>query len=354
MTETTARGLWQQSVALGILGVLLLSLYILTGNRWAGGLLGAVAVAGPLLTGWQARRARRLPPLGPSRDTGSPPAAGPLTQQFNVTTNELASAVQAINNVMETQAHGTAQQVTVIQQTSQRLDEFLSLADEVSEQARVVTATSDQTARTADSGQQALDASIAGMERIQEQVTVIADAIATLATLTQRIDTIVSSVSEIATQSNLLALNASIEAARAGAHGRGFAVVADEVRALAGQSTDAANQVRTLLQKVQTAIAETIDATQLGMSQVKQGVETSQQADDAMRQIAVEIHDSHQSARSIYDAIRRQVQGLEEISANMERLNRITQQNRAEMQVIRTVSTNLTRLSNALQRTLPD
>ncbi len=350
MTETTARGLWRQSVALGTLGVLLILLYALTRNEWAGGLLGVVAVVGPALTGWQTRQTDTV--AAASANATPPALTGTLAQQFDVTTNELSSAVQAINDVMETQAQGVTQQVALIERTSQRLDEFLSLADEVSEQARSVTAASDQTADTADDGQQAIEASIGGMERIREQVTVIADAIATLANLTQRIDTIVSSVSEIATQSNLLALNASIEAARAGAHGRGFAVVADEVRTLAGQSTDAANQVRTLLREVQAAIAETIDATQLGMSQVRQGVETSQQADDAMRRIATEIHDSNRAARSIYDAIRQQVQGLEEISANMERLNRITQENRNEMQVIRTVSTNLTRLSDALQRTV--
>lgn len=275
-----------------------------------------------------------------------------LTEQIEMTLTELSSAVEAINEVSQAQSLGASEQANVIHQISHSLNDFLDLSDRVSEKVQAITQISDQTTIASNSGQTAIQTSITGMEQIRQQVAVIAETIATLARLTRRIDTIITSVSEIATQSNLLALNASIEAARAGTHGRGFAVVADEVRTLAGQSTQAANEIRTLLREVQGAITETIDATQTGMEEVNSGVQMTRLADDAMRQIADEINTSNEATRDIYQVIQQQVNGLEEISMNIERVNHIARQTVSGMQVIQTVSANLNRLSATLKQTL--
>ncbi|MEM6282750.1 MAG: methyl-accepting chemotaxis protein [Chloroflexota bacterium] len=277
---------------------------------------------------------------------------GMLSQRLSVTITELAGAVNAINEVANNQAQGASEQVRVIAETNTILGEFIDLSDQVREESHEVAQIADQTTAASNSGRAAIEESISGMERIRKQVVVIAETIATLARLTRRIDAIITSVSEIATQSNLLALNASIEAARAGVHGQGFAVVADEVRTLAGESTQAASEVRTLLREVQAAITETIDATQSGMEEVNRGVTTTREADEAMRLIAREIDTSNDTTRKIYRVVQHQVDGLEEININIERINHITQQNAANMDVIQTVSTTLTRLSNELQQVI--
>jgi methyl-accepting chemotaxis protein len=279
-------------------------------------------------------------------------SASDLVAQLEITADELGRAVQAINDVAEMQSTGADEQDTVINATNQLLQEFLELSERVEQQAKSVRSITDQTTVVSQTGQVAIEAAINGMEQIRQQVTLIAETIARLASLTERIDRIITSVSEIATQSNLLALNASIEAARAGIHGRGFAVVANEVRVLAGQSTEAANEVRSLLSEVQQAISETIEATQSGMSQVNQGVSTSRQADEAIRQITNEVNTSNKATYDIYSAIQQQIEGLETILINMDRINHITQQNVAGMHVVRTVSSNLTRLSVQLDDTL--
>lgn len=319
---------------------------------WGGILLAVALLVQAVALVWLMRLRHNplvepLPSAEPAQD---------YAYQLNITATELVGAVQAINDVVATQSAGADEQSSVSTQMNRLLEEFIELSDRVAEQARNVTRISDQTRGASQSGQSAIDAAIDVMEQIRLQVMNIAEQIAELAQLTRRIDTIITSVGEIATQSNLLALNASIEAARAGAQGRGFAVVADEVRNLAGQSTEAAAQVRTLLREVQAAIADTIDATQKGMTEVNQGVLRTKQAENVIQQIVQEVDVSNQATRSIYEAIQQQVEGLETLILNMERINHVNRQNATGMQVVRTVSANLMRLSGQLQQvvgTLP-
>ncbi|PJF39072.1 MAG: hypothetical protein CUN54_09510, partial [Phototrophicales bacterium] len=191
-----------------------------------------------------------------------------VTMQMHVTVDGLVRSVQAINEATQQQSSSAGEQSDVISVTNQLLDDFLKLSERISEQALNVTKTAQATAEISGQGQEAIAQAIVGMDDLREQVAAIGKTIVTLAELTRKIDEIITSVSEIATQSNLLALNASIEAARAGVHGRGFAVVADEVRSLAQQSTQAAGQVRAILAEIQNAMKDTIRATEVGMDGV--------------------------------------------------------------------------------------
>jgi methyl-accepting chemotaxis protein len=250
-----------------------------------------------------------------------------LTMRIHVTVDGLVRASQAINEVMAEQSGGAAEQADVIKLTNDMMEDFLKLSEQVNEQARTMTRTAQQTAEISENGKVALQQAIEGMDQIREQVNAIGTTIVTLAQLTRRIDEIITSVSEVATQSNLLALNASIEAARAGVHGRGFAVVADEVRSLSQQSTNASHQVRMILAEIQEAVKRTVSATETGMSQVDGGVEKTRQADEIMKQLGGNVNASNRAVRAIYEVISQQSEGLEEISISMERINRITQQN---------------------------
>jgi len=346
MSHRTVSALRRQATAMLAMAIVLAAAYGLTTEVWVGGLLALLALLGPMLTLWRLRSTPEPSPQDVHALPNQPPAA-----DSSVVREELVSAAQAINETVDTQTQQASQQTAVIEQIAARLETFLTLSDQMDEQARSVTTIASQAATTVSRGQQALQTSTSGMEQIREQVTVIAESIMTLSSLTQRIDIIVGSVSEIATQSNLLALNASIEAARAGVHGQGFAAVADEVRTLAGQSTQAADEVRTLLREVQAAIAETIEATHSGLEEVQHGIQASQELNTAMRQIAAEIDASSQATLGIYEGVRQQTQAMDEIAANVERVNRISQRAVTEMQVFHDVSDSLTRLSDELKRT---
>jgi methyl-accepting chemotaxis protein len=275
-----------------------------------------------------------------------------LTMQIRVTADGLVRATQAINQVTSQQATGAAEQAQAISQTNDLLDNFLKLSDQIREQARSVTLMAGNTAEFSQKGRTAIGQAIAGMNEIRTQVTAIAQTIIKLGQLTRRIDEIILSVSEIATQSNLLALNASIEAARAGTQGRGFAVVADEVRSLSQQSTSAAKQVRGILSEIQRAMRDTIEATQVGTQGVDAGVTLTQEANEVMVHLSSSVSESYRSVKAIYDVIRQQMEDLEQIAIGMERIERITQQNVTSTRMVETVSTNLTRLSAELQAAL--
>lgn len=272
-----------------------------------------------------------------------------LAMHIRVTADGLARATQAINEVTTQQSNGAAEQAEAIIQTNDLLENFLSLSEQIREQARSVTLMAGHTAEFSNKGQRAIQQAIAGMSEIRTQVAAIAQTIIQLSQLTRRIDEIITSVSEIATQSNLLALNASIEAARAGAHGRGFAVVADEVRSLSQQSTSAARQVRAILSEIQHAMKETVEATQVGTQGVDAGVAMTQEADQVMQHLAHNVSESYQSVKSIYEVIRQQMEDLEQIAISMERIERITQQNLTSTRMVETVSHNLKHLSSELQ-----
>lgn len=272
-----------------------------------------------------------------------------LAMRMHVTVDELVRATQAINEVTTQQSSGAGEQARVIKLANQLLEDFLHQSERIKQQALNVTQTAQITANISQEGQSALTAAIAGMDDIRAQVSTIGMTILKLAHLTQRIDEIIASVSEIATQSNLLALNASIEAARAGVHGRGFAVVADEVRSLSQQSTQSAQQVRAILVEIQKAIKEAVKATEVGMLGVDNGVIKTRIANDVMVQLAQSVDASHDAVRSIYEVIRQLNDGLEELTISIERINQIMQANLASTRTVELVSTNLTRLASDLQ-----
>lgn len=290
---------------------------------------------------------RELPPE--DLDITKVPAFNAISTSMSVTVDGLVRATHAINEVTSQQSSSAQEQVDVIVNANEKLDNFLVLSNEISAQARAISRVSQEAADISESGQQALQQTLQSMEDIRQQVEAIGETIVTLAGYTRRIDDIITSVSEIATQSNLLALNASIEAARAGTHGRGFAVVADEVRELASQSTQSAAAVRFILGEIKNAMKDTVEATRTGIENVDEGVDKTQEANQVIIQLASNVRESRDALSSIYDVIRQQSDGMEDIAIDMDRISMITRQTLASTRTVETVSSNLTRLASDLQ-----
>lgn len=269
----------------------------------------------------------------------TPPAAaddGP-----SHTGHTLHEAQRMIEDVVVQQSSGVAEQAEILQTMNSTLDDFLKAAEQVNEQMRAISSSAQDTVSLAESGQDAITRMVEDIGAIRQQVLAIGGTITSLTRLTRSIDEIITSVSEIATQSNLLALNASIEAARAGVQGRGFAVVADEVRVLSQQSTGAATQVRAILAEIQSAVQQTIDATEAGMHGLDTGLTTVQEADHIMVRLGSNVNNINLAMRAVSEYIRRQIDGMEGMAINLERADRLAQQSLSGVRLVERVSADL-------------
>ncbi len=159
-----------------------------------------------------------------------------------------------------------------------------------------------------------------GMNRIREQMETIAESIVNLSEQGQAIGEIIATVNDLAEQSNLLAVNAAIEAAKAGEHGKGFAVVAHEVRSLAVQSKEATAQVRTILNDIQKATNAAVMATEQGSKAVEAGERQSGEAGEAIRLLADSIADSADASTQIAASSHQQTVGMEQVAQAMENI----------------------------------
>ncbi len=259
-------------------------------------------------------------------DEQPPPSPQPPATVTNASSVSIRSAVQNAQQTLQAYPDGGAEWMTIIQQTNDTLQALGHQSAQVNQSASHLRQHAQSIGADLNNGQHTLTEAVEGMTQIRQQVAVIAETIATLAALTRQIDVIIVSVSEIATQSNLLALNASIEAARAGVQGRGFAVVADEVRLLAGQSTTAADQVRQLLHQVQSAITKTINATETGMMQVDEEFGRIQGVSQSFVAVTQGVEGISETTRTLYQALQQQNNTVESATISLERLTYVNQQ----------------------------
>ena len=271
-------------------------------------------------------------------------------------TNAQAIAPESVVVLRQTVAQqetSVQEQLTLAEHTNKLLGKFMATGEQMQTQARTMNQTTREASNNVTSGGLALQQVMDEMGGIREKVMTVAQTIRTLAQFAQRIDNIIGSVSEIATQSNLLAINASIEAARAGIHGRGFAVVADEVRSLSHQSTQAAGQVRAILEEIQSAMKQAIRATDEGLEQVALGVGVATEADSVMHHLMEQVTAAQQAVSSVHDIIRQQVDGLDEMSIGVERMERVARNTLLQTQTITQISQHLIQLADELPTSKP-
>jgi methyl-accepting chemotaxis protein len=243
-------------------------------------------------------------------------------QQLAAATSEiLASVTQQSASMME--------QATAVSQTTATVDEVRVTAEQARQKGQVVAAQAQDASDTAALGLSAIDAATAGMYDIRARVESIAERILQLSEQTQQVGEIIASVADLADQSNLLAVNAAIEASCAGEQGRGFAVVAQEVRSLAERSKASTIQVRTILTEIQRATNAAVLATEQGTKGADEGARLVDQAGQTIRQLDRTIQQSAEAAQMIVASVGQVSIGMDQIAAAMNSINQSTNETTA-------------------------
>jgi len=240
-----------------------------------------------------------------------------MSRQMSTATDEMFGASAALLTTSAQQSSGAAEQAAAVAEITTTVEEVRQTADQAAERAKAVIGTTEQAQRSYENGQRAVDGTIEGMGLLRDRVTSIARSILDLSDKTQKIGEIVATVSELAEQSNLLAINAAIEAAKAGEQGRGFAVVASEVRNLAEQSKQATRQVRSIIAEIQRATNSAVMVTEEGTKQADAGMTVAKETRETLAVLAKIITESVQSARQIAALSRQQAIGIDQVSASM-------------------------------------
>ncbi len=247
--------------------------------------------------------------------------AGEVASRMRTVGQHVAATIAELLASTRQQAASGSQQAAMVNDITTTIEELNEVGVQNVEKAEGIIQIAEQSEQISQDGQRDVVAAIEGIDRLRQQVELIAAKILDLTERTQQIGEIISSVNEIAEQSKLLALNASIEAAKAGEHGRGFAVVALEIRTLAEQSKQATQQVRSILGEIQKASHSAAMVTEEGSKAATDGSSKVRRIGERLGQLVYVINQTTRAARQISGAMRQQSLGLEQIASGMKQIN---------------------------------
>ncbi len=263
-----------------------------------------------------------------------------------------ASASHEISSSADEMASGAQQQTLQTTEVASSVEQMTKTIIETSKNTSVASDIARKAGSTAKEGGKVIEETIEGMNSIAEVVSHSASTVQNLANSSSQIGEIVQVIEDIADQTNLLALNAAIEAARAGEQGRGFAVVADEVRKLAERTTKATKEITVMIKTIQNETEKAINSMSNGTSKVENGKILANKAGKALIEIITSTERVSDVITQVAAAAEEQSRASDEISRSIETINSVTQETSSGVSQIATAVDDLSKLTLRLQDTL--
>jgi len=274
---------------------------------------------------------------------------GEILMQVTEAVQATASAANQISSATEEMAAGSQEQASQTTEVASAVEEMTSTILENTKNASFAADASKSSAVQAKEGGEVVGETVKGMNRIAEVVSQSADAIFTLGQNSDKIGEIVQVIDDIADQTNLLALNAAIEAARAGEQGRGFAVVADEVRKLAERTTKATKEIAMMIKQIQKDTGGAVESMKKGTAEVEAGKTLVNKAGEMLKEMIQSSQKVTDSVIQVAAASEQQSAASEQISKNLEAISSVTQESTAGIHQVARAAEDLNRLTVNLQ-----
>ncbi len=273
-----------------------------------------------------------------------------LRQRIGSAVGQVANSSAELQTTANQQAVGAMEQATAMSEISMTITELLASSQQIAESAQRVADAADQTAMAGRSGQDTVTSAQTTMEQIRNQVDVIVNHMIELGDKSQRIGVVLDIVSELSEQTNILAMNSTIEAAGAGESGRRFAVVADEIRKLADRVAESTKEIRSLIDLVRGAVHTTVMATEIGSKAVDDGTAQFAGVAESFEQIVGLVTSTTEAAREIELSTKQQTTAVEQVNFAVANVTETTKENESGTNQTLQTASQLAELSTRLRQ----
>jgi CHASE3 domain sensor protein len=273
-----------------------------------------------------------------------------LGRQIGTSVGQVQSSSAELQSAAREQATGAMEQAAAMTEVSTTIAELLATSRQIADTVQRVAEVAQETAGGARSGETLVETGRESIAAIRRQVDLIVGNLLELGKKSQQIGAVLEIVSELAEQTNILAINATIEAVGAGESGRRFTVVADEIRKLADRVAGSTKEIRSLIEDVRGAVSTTVMTTETGSKAVEIGARQFSEVASAFKRIAALVVTSMEAAREIELSTRQQATAVEQVQVAISNVTQATQENQASSAQTLQTASQLAGLSRQLQR----
>jgi methyl-accepting chemotaxis protein len=271
-----------------------------------------------------------------------------LVQQISSSASNIASASEELSSVTDHSSEGVARQKDQTDQVATAMNEMVATVSEVAKSAEAAFEAANRASAKSTEGEKSVHETLEFVTDLNTQIEKVSEELRSLQSETHNIGTVLDVIKSVAEQTNLLALNAAIEAARAGEQGRGFAVVADEVRSLAQRTQSSASEIETLINNLVASAESSVTTMESGAKLAAQTLERAEASGNIIKEMAAAVEEIRQHNSQIATAAEQQTSVAEDINQNITEIRDVSDQSATSANQVSSSSDELAKLAEGL------